>query len=151
MRAGILLRLRRDRYVLAESAATATRKIANELIRPSAISLWTALNDAGLTTQVPQAVQSVTPKRSAEIAHVGLPSFQYVHLPETLFFGMQLDASGIFRMSPEKALLDLLFVQRGTIDWESVDVRRLDRSLLLRFAEAFPSSVRSVLVRLRSP
>lgn len=150
VRTGILLRLRRDRYVLAEQAVTQTRKIANELIKPSAISLWTALSDAGLTTQVPQAMQSVTPKRSAEIAHTGLPLFQYVHLPEPLFFGMQLDATGIFRMPPEKALLDLLFVQQGTIDWESIDVRRLNRLLLLRLAEAFPSSVCSVLVRRRS-
>lgn len=145
MRAGILLRLRRDRYVLAEQAAGQTRKIANELVKPSAISLWTALSDAGLTTQAPRVVQSVTPKRSVQIERDGLPSFQYVHLPETLFFGMQIDGAGIFRMPPEKALLDLLFVQRGTVDFASIAMDRLDRKLLLRFAKRFPVSVQSAL------
>lgn len=167
VRAGILLRLRRDRYALAEQAGTQTRKIANELIKPSALSLWTALSDAGLTTQVPRIVQSVTSKRSVQIergtveklssvmrspayrqagsVEPSLPSFQYVHLPDTLFFGMQLDAAGIFRMPPEKALLDLLFVQRGKVDMDSVDVARLDRPLLLRFADRFPPYVQSAL------
>lgn len=151
MRAGILLRLRRDHYVLAERVADQTRKIANELVKPSAISLWTALSDAGFTTQVPRVIQSVTPKRSVQVEREGLPAFQYVHLPESLFFGMHLDAAGIFRMPPEKAFLDLLFVQQSKVDMDSIDVARLDRPLLLRLAEAFPSSVRSMLVRLRSP
>lgn len=149
VRAGILLRLRRDRYVLAEQAGTQTRKIANELIKPSAISLWTALSDAGLTTQVPRVVQSVTPKRPVLIETgtmtQGLPSFQYVHLPEKLFFGMRPDEAGIFRMPPEKAFLDLLFVQRGAVDLSSIDVTRLHRPLLLHFAARFPSFVQSAL------
>src|SRR4051812_9118083 len=78
VRAGVLLRLRRDRYVLAEDAAGTTRKIANDLVRPSAISLWTALCDAGVTTQVPRTIQSVTPRRPAQIEREGLPAFQYV-------------------------------------------------------------------------
>jgi predicted transcriptional regulator len=149
VRAGILLRLRRDRYVLAEQAVAETRKIANELVKPSAISLWTALSDAGLTTQVPRVVQSVTPKRSVQtdtLTMKGLPSFQYVHLSEALFFGMQIDSAGIFRMPPEKAFLDLLFVQRGTVDRDSIDISRLDRSLLLRFADRFPPHVRRALL-----
>jgi hypothetical protein len=137
--------LKRDRYVLAEAAAGQTRAIANELVKPSAVSLWTALSDAGLTTQVPRAVQSVTPKRAARIEPEELPAFQYAHLPEALFFGSAPDGDGIYRMPPEKALLDLLYIQRGRIDWESIDAGRLDRRAVQQMASRFPDRVRRAL------
>ncbi|TSC58808.1 MAG: putative transcriptional regulator, TrmB [Candidatus Peregrinibacteria bacterium Greene0416_19] len=146
VRAGILTRLRRDRYVLNETAAARTRKIANELVKPSAISLWTALSDAGITTQAPRTVQSVTPKRPVDVAPDNLPMFQYVHLPPVLYAGIVLDGDGVFRMPPEKALLDLLYVQGGALDWSSMDLKRLNRAMLRRMAGLFPERVRLALI-----
>jgi len=134
---GVLLHLRRDCYVLSDCAGE-TRKIANELVKPSYISLWTALSDAGATTQVPRVVQSVTPKRSCTIENAALPAFQYIHLPEKLFFGFAPDAEGVFRAEPEKALLDLLYVQRGKMDAGSIRQKTLRRSTLEEYARAFP-------------
>ncbi len=145
VRAGILTRLRRDRYALTEELPARTRKIANDLVKPSALSLWTSLSDAGVTTQVPRVIQSVTPARSTTIDRTALPSFQYVHLPPSLFFGMQLDTEGVFRMPPEKAILDLLYFQHGAIDWESIDARRLDATILERMAQRFPQRIRDAL------
>lgn len=145
VRARVLTRLRRDRYVLTETMSRQTRKIANELIKPSALSLWTVLSDTGMTTQVPRVIQSVTPKRPADIAQATLPTFSYAHLPADLFFGMTPDAEGIFRMAPEKALLDLLYVQKGMIDWNSIDTKRFDRQTLRAFAKRFPLAVQNAL------
>ncbi|MBI3619266.1 hypothetical protein HY213_04525 [Candidatus Peregrinibacteria bacterium] len=145
VRAGILLRLKRDRYVLAEDAPGKTRKIANELVKPSALSLWTVLSDSGLTTQVPRTIQSVTTKRPVEIESDGLPTFQYAHLPATLSFGASPGNDDVFRMSPEKALLDLLYVQHGSLDWSSIDLERLDLALLRRMADRFPIDIQRIL------
>lgn len=145
VRTGILMRLKRDRYVLREQAPARVRKIANELVKPSAISLWTALSDAGWTTQVPRAVQSVTPKRPTTVEPEGLPVFQYAHLPASLFFASSPDGDGVFRMPPEKALLDLLYVQRGNLDWDSIDTRARDSAVLNRLSARFPPFVRGAL------
>ena len=137
-KAGILTKLKRDCYVLTDRAQESTKKIANELVKPSYVSLWTALSDAGATTQVPRVVQSVTPKRSCTIENAALPAFQYIHLPEKLFFGFAPDAEGVFRAEPEKALLDLLYVQRGKMDAGSIRQKTLRRSTLEEYARAFP-------------
>lgn len=144
-RKGVLVRLRRDRYVLPEGMSEKSHKIANELVKPSYISFWTALSDAGYTTQVPRVVQSATTKRSCAIEQEGLPTFQYVHLPEKLFFGFAPDAEGVFRAEPEKALLDLLYVQRGRIDWESIVTKKFDREHIRTSAQRFPSWVKRAL------
>ena len=145
VRKGVLVRLRRDRYVLPERMGEASRKIANELVKPSCISLWTALSDAGLTTQVPREVQSVTPKRSTVIEKSGLPSFRYVHLPEHLFFGFAPDRERVFRAEPEKALLDVLYYQRGHIDAESIRWKELRQDHLRTLANRFPRRVQQAL------
>lgn len=144
VRRGVLVRLRRDHYVLAQQERDQTRKIANELVKPSAISLWTALSDAGCTTQVPRIVQSVTPQRSATIESEKGASFQYVHLPERLYFGYQIQ-SGIWTAPPEKALLDLLYIQRGTIDWDSIDRNAFTKRNMLSLAKVYPRFVRTAL------
>jgi predicted transcriptional regulator of viral defense system len=142
---GILTRLKRDRYVLPETLVTQSRKIANELVKPSCISMWTALSDAGCTTQVPRIIQSVTPLRSQRVEQDGSPTFDYTHLPERLYFGYNIDAKGVFRAPPEKALLDLLYVQQGSLDWESVEVDAFDYSILSEFVFRFPPRVRQAL------
>lgn len=146
----ILLHLRRDCYVLADRAGE-TRKIANELVKPSYISLWTALSDAGATTQVPRVIQSATVKRSCIIEKEGLPTFQYIHLPEKLSFGFAPDTEGIFRAEPEKALLDTLYIQRGRIDATSIRWNNLKRDRIRAFVERFPSWVQHTLPPLLPP
>ena len=147
---GVLLHLRRDCYVLSDCAGE-TRKIANELVKPSYISLWTALSDAGVTTQVPRVVQSATMRRSCTIERRGLPAFQYVHLPEKLFFGFALDAEGIFRAEPEKALLDVLYVQRGKMDADSLRRGAFQRGTLEEYLRAFPGWVGEALIAFFPP
>ena len=143
---GILLRLKRDKYVLAYNASDSSRKIANELVKPSYISLWTALNDVGISTQFPRMVQSVTYKRSQTIGEKDdLLTFEYQCLPERLYFGYELDTERIFRAKPEKALLDLLYVQKGSIDWDSIAIEDLDLDILCKMAKKFPPRVRNVI------
>ncbi len=141
----VLVRLRRDRYVLPEQITEQSRKIANELIKPSCISLWTALSDAGFVTQMPREVQSVTTKRSAIIERDGLPTFSYMHLPDQLFFAVTIDKERILRAGPEKALLDIIYIQRGNFDWESATADKFDRVLLRKYCRRFPQWVKNAL------
>jgi hypothetical protein len=90
-------------------------------------------------------VQSVTPKRSTTIEAQGRPSFRYVHLPAHLFFGFAPDEARVFRADPEKALLDLLYVQRGRVDWESISIERLDPERLQHYGVRFPAWVHRAL------
>jgi len=145
VRGGVLVHLRRDCYVLPEDIPGRSRKIANDLVKPSALSLWTVLSDAGVTTQVPRVVQSVTPKPAVVIEEDSNLAFQYAHLPASLFFDVHPDAEGILRVSPEKALLDLLFIQQGAIDWAGIDVSALNRKKLLSFVAAYPRIVQMSL------
>jgi predicted transcriptional regulator of viral defense system len=140
---GILLRLKRDCYVLAERI-TSTRKISNDLVKPSYISFWTALNDAGITTQSPQILQSATTKRSQIINHSLTPSFEYKRLPQNLFFGYLVDGNNVLRASPEKALLDLLYVQKSGIDIESLNISALCSDKLKCMINPYPLRVRRI-------
>jgi predicted transcriptional regulator of viral defense system len=142
---GVLVRVKRDCYVLREALSKSTRKIANELVKPSYVSLWTALNDAGCTTQVPWIVQSVTPKRSQTIDTQKGPAFIYQRLPEKLFFGWELDDGSVLRATPEKALLDLLYVQKSGIDEESIIRQRFDWESLTKMAKRYPLRVQRTI------
>jgi hypothetical protein len=66
VRAGALTRIRRDRYALTEAMRPYARKIANEIVKPSALSLWTVLSDAGLSASpLPRNWRSPTAGSSA--------------------------------------------------------------------------------------
>ena len=141
---GILRRLRRGSYVLSEPSEVNFWKIANEIVKPSAVSLWTILSEEGLTTQVPRTLQSVTPKRSTTVAPKDFSTFQYFHLPSSLYIDVHPDVHGIFRVSPEKALLDILYVQEK-VDWDSLYPERFDRTRLRSLAQLFPLRIQDAL------
>ena len=142
----ILIHLKRDKYVLSDSFANSTRKIANEPVKPSYISFWTALNDVGISTQSPRIIQSVTSRRYQVIDNgEDVPVFEYQHLPKRLYFGYFLDEENVFRAKPEKALLDLLYVQKGNIDWDSISVKHLNADILREMSVEFPPRVCNAL------
>jgi predicted transcriptional regulator of viral defense system len=141
---GVLKRLKRNCYVLADNIDEQREQIANQLVQPSYISLWTALLDAELTTHAARAIQSVTPKRSQVISHDGY-TWDYAHLPQHLWLDTVIDDHSIVRASPEQALLDLLAIQKGSIDWQSIRLKEFDQDKLLLLSQHFPARVQRAL------
>jgi len=104
---GLLTRLRRGLYATSEVASGTPQAhpfaIATHLVRPSAISHWSALSHHGLTDQVPRVVTAFTPKkvvtpsmRSAD--HIGSAhhawkiagvAYEYVSVRKDNFFGIE--------------------------------------------------------------
>ncbi len=138
-RAGVLRRLERDKYMLADGAAH-DFQIANFLYEPSYVSLETALNFHGILPQFPYEIASVTPRKPV-VKTLDGKTYRYVHLKQSLFWGYDA-APGFLVAHPEKALLDLLYLQskglaRAHLD--EMELSRLDRARFEAYAGRFPA------------
>ena len=145
---GRLLQLRRGLYALAppfQKAKPHPFTIANHLVRPSYVSLQSALAHYGLIPEFVTVVTSVTTSRPGRWSN-SFGDYDYRHIKTDLFFGYQsVDFGGgqkALMAVPEKALLDLLYLQPGSdkpaylreLRLENLDVLDLDK--LKRMAEA---------------
>jgi len=151
---GLLTRLKRDLYARTETIAhlsiTDMYRIANLLQVPSYVSLMTALSHYGVSTQVQRGfVESVSVKRTKAFDRGGI-SFRYVKVSPALY-GSFVKEQGAFIASPEKALIDSIYLAsmgRYTLDVASLDLSKLDRKKLVRLAANHPSKTQKCLERL---
>jgi predicted transcriptional regulator of viral defense system len=125
-------------------------QIANYLQVPSYVSLMTALSHYGLTTQVQRGfVESVSMKRTKAFVRGGT-AFRYLKVSAALYGGFVKD-KGIFIASPEKALIDSIYLAamgRYTLDVASLDLSKLDRKKLIQLAANHPSKTQKYLERI---
>ena len=141
---GALLRIKRNMYVLREVWNAAAREqkflLANMGQTPSYISLMTALDYYGITTQVQRDfVESIAVKRTKELPVNG-HIFRYSKIAANLYFGFKRE-KGLFIATPEKALLDALYLMsygRYALDISALDVTKLDRDEIKRLSLEFP-------------
>ena len=154
VKAGYIKRLKKNYYILRETwdiLSTEDRfKIANVVQVPSYISLTTALSYYGYTTQVQQAYyESVVFRRTKEMK-IGDVVFKYVKLKKSLYTGF-LKEKGIFIASPEKALLDSLYLMaqnKYTLDLSAIDRHKFNKALLDKYMKMYPAGIRSAMVSL---
>ena len=104
---GLLMRLKRNIYVLRERWQTASREdrfaLANLGQSPSYISLMTALDYHEITTQVQRGiVESVAVKRTKEISLNGC-EFRYTKVSRARYFGFIRQQTVLYRDSGEGA------------------------------------------------
>ena len=153
-RQGKVLRLRRGKYLLGPYYRKVTPSIyyvANYLYRPSYISLSTALQFHGLIPEAVAITQSVTPRHGREWA-TDLGQFSYRSIKRDRFWGYReevldkLPSQNRFMMArPEKAFLDLVYLQKGEWTHNRLSAMRfqslesLDADRLQRYAERFDS------------
>ena len=103
---GIVLRLKRNHYIINEDIEENIFRIATELFNPSYISFWTALSYYGFTEQQPKSIQVVTPKRYSPIkikSHTIIPA----RMKPSRFFGY-VRRDNFNLAEKEKAIIDSL-------------------------------------------
>lgn len=141
---GIIQRLKRGLYILSEIEIN-DFEIANRLMKPSYVSLESALNYWGMTTQIPETITSVA-GRSKNFNVMG-KQFSFSHLPEKLFnFGIQKEAS-FFIADPEKTLLDMIYyasLGKRSVTFDILDTKKINRSRFFSYAKKYPKRARDL-------
>jgi predicted transcriptional regulator of viral defense system len=151
VRQGFVLRVKRNLYVLSErwrSASQEEKFIVSNLTQvPSYISLLTALEYYGITTQVQRDfIESVGIRRSTEFT-VGGSVLRYTKIDKKLYFGFSRK-NGIFIAEPEKAFLDafyLMSLSRYSLDLSAINADKLNRKRLAVISASFPDRTRRLL------
>ncbi|MDH7504396.1 MAG: hypothetical protein QHJ82_17010 [Verrucomicrobiota bacterium] len=149
---GRLLQLRRGWYALAEPYRKVQPHpflIANRLKKASYVSMESALAEHGLIPEHVPTVTSVTTGRPEEV-RTPLGTFLYRHIKHSLFCGYgQRDLGGgqtAFVATPEKALLDLVYLTPGADDPDYLRELRLQNPDRLN-----PDTLRQLAARIGSP
>lgn len=153
VRQGLLVRIKRNLYMLREVWDKADREdkflIANMGQVPSYISLTTALEYYGITTQVQREFyESVAIVRTKEI-QIEQTVFTYTRISQELYFGFRKE-KGFFIAFPEKAFLDALYLMsygRYSLDLSAINSDRLDFDKVKAMCTDFPAKTRTFLKR----
>ena len=147
---GLLIRIKRNIYVLKERWERLTDEelygLANIIQVPSYISLTTALSYFNYTTQIQQDyVESVSVMRTQEKTIEGI-SFTFSKISEKYYQGFRRH-NGIFIASPEKALVDALYLSslgRYSLDYSALEISKFDRHTLNTFFHDYPAKVKKL-------
>jgi len=148
---GILLRVKRNLYILRDRWAAMTEEekfaVANRAQVPSYISLMTALSYYEITTQVQRGfIESVAVKRTKRIS-VSDTTLNFTKIGQGLYFGF-VKKNNFFIATPEKAFLDAVYLMslaRYDLDLSSIDRDKLDMAKIKAIAGKFPKKTREVL------
>ncbi|NBD34702.1 MAG: hypothetical protein GVY30_01730 [Chloroflexi bacterium] len=145
--AGKLLQLRRGLYTLATPYRKTTPHpfvVANRLVRASYVSLQSALAHHGLIPEHVPVTTSVTTSRPTEY-ETSLGHYTFRHIKPDLLYGYHRADVGndqqAFIATPEKALLDQVYLQPGGDDLAYLqglrlqNLERLDVDRLRRLAD----------------
>jgi len=148
---GLLVRVKRNMYVLSGKWQSLSREetftIANVIQVPSYISLITALEYYSVTTQVQREfIESVAVKRTVEF-ETEETVFNYSKIAQRFYFGFSR-GKGFFIASPEKALLDALYLmslKRYNIDLTAIDAGKLNKKQLQKLSGVYPERTRKMV------
>ena len=151
-RKGLIVRIRRNLYVLREVWNTATKEdkfvMANLGQIPSYLSLMTALDYYGITTQMQRDYfESVAIQRTKSF-QVRETFFRYSKISKELYFGFS-KKNTFFIASPEKALLDAFYLvsfNRYAMDISSVDPAKLNKTEIRKLSRQYPKRTRNLLM-----
>ena len=134
-RKGLLVKLRNEWYAFAEykQVPDFERFIANRIYAPSYISLHSALSFYGMIPEEVLSLTSVTTLKTAKFENA-FGTFSYQNVKESLFFGYEpktmLNGRAILFATPEKALLDLMYLNPFYKTEEDMEQLRLDEDFM---------------------
>jgi predicted transcriptional regulator of viral defense system len=149
---GLLVRIKRNVYVLREVWKTATKEdrfvMANLGQVPSYLSLMTALDYYGITTQMQRDFfESVAIQRTKTL-QVEETVFKYSKISKNLYFGFNKNDT-FFIASPEKALLDAFYLMsfgRYALDISSIDPAKLNKTEIQKLSRQYPQRTKNLLM-----
>jgi hypothetical protein len=129
--AGKIYQLRRGIYALAppyQKVAPHPFVVANALVRGAYVSLQSALSYAGLIPEYTPVTTSVTTERTGEW-RTPLGAYTFRHIKTSWFYGYRhsnvAQRQTAFVASPEKALLDLIYLEPRADSPDYLDALRL--------------------------
>ena len=146
----LLVRIKRDHYVLEDLSNVRSFEIATETVKPSYISFWTALSYYGLTEQQVNQIQLVSTKQYKD-ARVGPYTFSITTFKPNIFYGYKR-TEGFVIAEMEKALVDSLYLPEkcgGLNEFVKClvnSLKKLNTTKLIRYAIGFNN--RSLVSRL---
>lgn len=159
---GYLIRLRRGYYAFPEykNKPDYSLYFANRIYRPSYISLHTALSFYGMIPESVVQITSVATLKTASFTN-DFGEYAYKNVKENLLFGYDLktmaDNRTILFATPEKALLDLLYLYPFYDNEQELEELRLDedylhddlnKELLMDYCSKFQSKALDYRVKL---
>lgn len=132
---GYIIRLRQGLFAFSEYKNKPDYSIyfANRIYRPSYISLHTALSFYGLIPESVVQITSVTSLKTASFNN-DFGEYSYKNIKKNLMFGYDLKAMADHRTiqfaTPEKALLDLLYLYPFYNNEQEMEELRLDEDYM---------------------
>ncbi len=132
---GLIIRLKQGYYSFPEykNKPAYSYYIANRIYKPSYISLHTALSYYGIIPEAIVQITSVTPLKTAYYSN-NIAAFSYKTIKNSLMFGYKLEEApdnlSIRIATPEKALLDLLYLYPFYNNEQEMISLRLDENFL---------------------
>ena len=135
VRKGYLVRLRQGYYAFPEyrESKEFILYFANKIYKPSYITLYTALSFYGIIPEAVPQITSVTTLKTARFSN-GFGEFSYKTIKPDMMFGYDLkemkDGRQIMFATPEKALIDLLYLYPFYNTEHDLEELRLDESYM---------------------
>ncbi len=125
-----IIKVHNGHYVFAEKIAEPEMffLIANKIYRPSYVSLESALSIYGLIPEHPYTVTSVTTRKTSAF-ETRAGNYSYRKIKKELFFGYQVKKNGQgewLLASPEKALLDYIYLNANIEDADDIEGLRIN-------------------------
>jgi predicted transcriptional regulator of viral defense system len=148
VKAGKVYRIRRGLYSIAppyQRVQPHPFMVANHLQKASYVSLQSALSYYGIIPEVVNVITSVSTGRPERI-ETPLGTYEFRHIKTELLFGYQMTELGgqsALIATPEKALLDLIYLQPGgdsiayLEELRLQNTEKLDKDLLKSGSEKF--------------
>ncbi len=150
---GIFLRIKRDLYVFKEVFLHLEKedflKLASLIQSHTYLSFASALSYYRILPGAAHLTESVSFTRSLE-KQVGHHTWKYHKLPKNLFFDYRTEKDFVIA-SPEKALLDLLYLftlGRYYIDLKRINLEALSFERVLELSGKFPYRTQKLLANL---
>ena len=134
-RKGLLVKLRNQHYAFPEyrQVPDFSRYVANRMYAPSYISLHSALSFYGMIPEEVVQLTSVTTLKTAKFEN-SFGTFHYQNVKTPLFFGYEIkmmqNGRGLMFATPEKALLDLLYLNPFYKTEQDMEELRLDEDFM---------------------
>lgn len=132
---GLLEKLRNQYYAFPEyhQMPDFSRYVANRIYTPSYISLHSALSFYGMIPEEVVQLTSVTTLKTAKFNN-SFGTFHYQNVKTNLFFGYEIklmqNGRGLFFATPEKALIDLLYLNSYYKTEQDMEELRLDEDFM---------------------